>query len=509
MTSGMSKQNSEEHRIAQFLPVFFSNGDYLDDLAEKLLSCPAVRDDHTRSLIVAQLGSMGNAIDRFPSAKQDVVSILKTCRDYPDGIHQLIERVVFFDNGSNSLKTVIDKLWEMSFPRLKELNSNPDLRPALLELLVLVRNISTVNLQLKELFHQMRLNLQVSELPDSNDTVAWLRFFDDIPPQIGRDVPYPLIEFAVHIGHKIGGDTGERLTAQAKEIASILGFLPKMESFILSLTTSAQNAKWTYLLIVLTPSLYSDEKKYTLRFWLWGDGEQRRLDDFERDHELDMTAVPKELNRLIRSLEERYGPDLATPLRIEVFLPIDLLSSAVDEWPFELPLGAQSNIGAFHQIVVRSQERLYNRRLLSRWKTKWQTFLHYGCRLDPQTYRLFRQEHLQNSEVANRILPDEGVIGCSLAFVPNVEILKATLNGGIPIALWLRSEPIPPFPTTDGIPNELMTVFQIDSFEKLPEFVRRNRNSSTNELDIRLWKYVSLLWDDPARVPHEPTLKMP
>ena len=79
-----------------------------------LLTIPSVSNNKTRDDIVNLLPkNISNSIRRNDSNKADVMSILRTCRNYPNGLIQLIEAIEFFEEDSIPFRNLNKELHNM------------------------------------------------------------------------------------------------------------------------------------------------------------------------------------------------------------------------------------------------------------------------------------------------------------------------------------------------------------------------------------------------------------
>lgn len=88
-------------------PMQLLSQDEINQLAELLLACPSMQDRHIRDDVLAYLpANVYHAIPRRDMPKADVLSIVRTCQNYPNALDALIEGIRSFDGGTFSMQAV-------------------------------------------------------------------------------------------------------------------------------------------------------------------------------------------------------------------------------------------------------------------------------------------------------------------------------------------------------------------------------------------------------------------
>ncbi len=213
------------------------------------------------------------------------------------------------------------------------------------------------------------------------------------------------------------------------------------------------------------------------------------------DETFTIDEIPQLLNNFIEKSSNKY------PLRnliIELFLPLELLNYPVDSWRLDEDFGFSTPIGQDYRVVVRSSERLtirYSRRR-EFWENKWEALQQLKQSSTCSAFLLGNEERLKSliSE-----LKSPTVIGLKLAKAPmklgKGSILAAILETAIPVALWLRQN-IPGWDCQSEIDKILDCCIH-----NLPESVKQKRQLAASDTDIPIGHHLSLLWEDPYRLP--------
>jgi len=222
----------------------------------------------------------------------------------------------------------------------------------------------------------------------------------------------------------------------------------------------------------------------------------------QQDQEYPVPLVMDDQPRYLADVPGMLGPALGSLTRrlngaeisVEFILPRSLLSHPVDQWNVTgVPLGVE------YPVVVRSLERIGSRRLYPLWQERWQQ-LH--APQPPRDSEKVTVTSDQDDSPRDRLLRDPGV--CCLLFAradsaPWLPADRATLDAaveaGIPAILWPRRDPGSDFP------YRLLRMIDDRGIGRLPSIVREFR---AQEFAGDVQAELSLLWDDPGRLPYEP-----
>ena len=219
----------------------------------------------------------------------------------------------------------------------------------------------------------------------------------------------------------------------------------------------------------------------------------------ERDAFL-LEEIPGLIENLLIQIEEFQK------LTIEFFLPIELMNEPVEFWKLEL-YGLPEAFSENYQVVVRSVERLqpsYNL-LKGLWRQKWKQLQNVAGQsfLD----LCFCGDECTPEKIKNA-LKKEKWIGLNLAQCPELvekgSVFAAVLQSGIPVAVWLRLNSL-----NLNCPSLLNQVLSCQVLN-LPERVKAERDSALDfDRDAHIGHHLSLLWENPYRIPTTFPLSMP
>jgi hypothetical protein len=216
----------------------------------------------------------------------------------------------------------------------------------------------------------------------------------------------------------------------------------------------------------------------------------------------DKTFVLKKMPKLMGNLLDSIKPDLIAAndqLTIEFFLPFNLLCHPVDHWPISDPIQDDVPIGIRYPVVIRSRDRLRNDIFWPSWKAHWDNDKLHKVVSDTDVVWMnedrFRAVYpkLNGTDAICLVMtfPHETIVN------PKQAMLSHAIRLGAPIALWSRK-----IDESDDIQQELSALLSVAILEELPERVRKKREEKWAAGEEHKAGYnLSLLWDDPNRIP--------
>jgi hypothetical protein len=211
-----------------------------------------------------------------------------------------------------------------------------------------------------------------------------------------------------------------------------------------------------------------------------------------------LTQIPQLLKEILIQSSQKCA---ISDLTLEFFLPRQLLNHEVDWWEIEISEDLLIPIGVECSVVVRSEERLSPSYCLKKkdWQKKWQ--------------RLSRLNHYPSSKVVasgdcawNQLyveLKKEDILGCTLAKVPQPmgkeSVFNVILGTAIPLAIWVRCNL-----AHLNCAKELNQLLEC-CISELPTTIKGKRAaafaSHPHLRGLHIGSHLSLMWEDPDRVP--------
>jgi hypothetical protein len=208
---------------------------------------------------------------------------------------------------------------------------------------------------------------------------------------------------------------------------------------------------------------------------------------------------------------------------IEFFLPRELMHWNVENWEVRLwktPSSKDSEkitlykLGRTHPVVIRWRDRYRYQdyhNLLYRWQERWKALITTGnadytrCVLKVPCQDKYSKTTIE--EVKQELLSNEDV-GFTILMAPpylddptEPEILKPILELGTPIVLWIKQTHHP----AEWLQKELYGLLPQSLIVDLPLAVKQRRVSAKRDDETDIGHHLSLLWDDPDRLPPIPS----
>jgi hypothetical protein len=304
---------------------------------------------------------------------------------------------------------------------------------------------------------------------------------------------HPLLLFCGQLLDYAEDDTtATSLRTWIQKTAHELGCPPRLQAKQDELVPSA-TTKSLYLLVELTPQTI--RQRYEVQAWVWS---EQRQDLIYAEDKLthSLSEVPELIVHCLRLIREERIQAQIDPI-IELFLPWDLLSHTIEEWPSEFP---EVPIGLRYCTHVRSQERANHRDYWPSWFVRWHNlgdltcFTHQianacveHCDLDvPDLYA-----EIERAALLTILCALPGVVERQKLFS------RTLLPAGIPIALWSRAA-VADQPRI----RDLHDAIKQCVLHQIPDYVWQWRKQSWTKEGYPADRHFALMWDNPERLPH-------
>jgi hypothetical protein len=435
-------------------------------------------------------------------SNMDVLGLVQACQDQPEGIEDLLE-VVYLLEMSTKARQRLDEVARLLF--------QPILLAEVVELNKIVARIAPSNEKLRDLFyaslsddwsfpegdsvavtrtHVVRFLARIVDSEDGERKLPLLRFVTQLET-ITENVTIRsnLREWADRVrqrddpGHLESGRNAPQDSGSLQEVSA-----PTLP---------------LYLQIELAPKIWTKTKprslketEFRVRAWLWQGQREGRV-KYEKAGVL-FKNVEAELDFIFEEIREPLKR-AANQLVIEFFLPLYLLNYHVDHWRTK----DDAPIGVRYPVVVRSWDRATNGTWHPAWRGKWLQFssLSQTASQNP-ILRVCKFDQCYPDRLGQKLrLPS--IFGLALPFpptgVPRAKVYKTLLSVGIPIALWPRRIP----QSSEEGRRELDHLLSSSKFATLPENLRDRRDEARAQDPPHLGYHMTLLWDDPDRVPQQ------
>ncbi len=222
--------------------------------------------------------------------------------------------------------------------------------------------------------------------------------------------------------------------------------------------------------------------------------------------ECTLATIPDEFQTVLLAgmelLPEQHSANLN--LTVEFFLPAQLLLYSVDHW--DIGIFTSVPVGIQHPVVVRPLERVipskYREYLARILKEKWHTFQQCQNMQPDHTYVAWlhtMQECHPPPSLAAR-LKHKDVVSVAQTFVatPSVHVLQVLIETGLPVALCTRNDKV----GAEQVRQAFELLLAACTFCALPATIREQRRQAVAADDEEHpGHHLTLMWDDPTRVP--------
>jgi hypothetical protein len=488
-------------------------------LVEVLLACPSMQDRQLRETIVRDLqDDIKNNIKHVDTARPDVMNIVSTALNYTNGLESLIQLVRFYESNSLGAQTVNEMYLR-------------------LQLVAVIQEENVATKVFSSIFRSWRI-LPVDSGHSFQSPETLVEDLWDLNSSL--DPWHRLFLFTERLARRVNkAATVERLRKWAENAFSIVGSKLAFATLhdiheAIKEQNEQPDQRPTYLTVEITPdfidSAHVTTKLYQVQILFWRGNEQESTWRTGDEPAVALEKVPEEIAKALR---ENMNAWEATELTIEFLLPNELLLCDVDQWENKLKKTKGARLGMEYPIVVRSLQRIKMRESWRNWRQKWDAFNQYAhqqrllhtfwlCVCEEADWQIF-QTHAQTHclEYTFRLRPSEQnwpimlhnrLIGTMTAtclgmvFAPTEkpseedELFTALIESGIPTAFWLRPSPYASEPPTN-IQTRLQQILGDCSLKTLPQALHRARQQGMDDSVLDLSNHLTLLWDDPDRIP--------
>lgn len=453
-----------------------------------LAACPCMQSPAGRALVLHDLPErIRQRINDDSSVRGHVANIVNTCRQYPWGLEALLDAVVEQDGGADPVRHL--------FNALKTIRYQPVSQQQIFELRDLLISVHLPDdTQLQMVYYESVSNDAPALKHDEERGFLYCALDFLAQLSVVVDEPYPLLRFVKRLRRFAEGDVVQRIEAWIEAVAHELGCpADEVAPVAPPAQQPAAQRQPFYLLVELIPQIGT--AKYQIQAWIWSERRQEMIYADHATHTID--AVPGLILHFLELIEVDRIQARAEPI-IELFLPASLLNLEIKDWPSEIP---DLPFMLRYCFVVRSQERANQRRFWPRWFGIWHDLGDMHC--PAHQVPVATVDTIDHSQLPNMYVQLEQAalltILCPLPGIIEVQkqFFTTLLFAGVPIALWHRAS------AGDQISRQqIYRELQQCLLHHLPETTwARQKNAWTPQGQVAD-KHLTLLWDDPDRLPH-------
>jgi hypothetical protein len=439
-------------------------------LATAISQCQSLKQANAIAQLYNELPTAirRNAVQAPTTLLASLSNIIDQCASYASGMETLVDTIEFYNRGTRELDHVFEILECIGY------------RSVSLEKVIALRLIlEEINFSEDRCIGWCRESIPSgAPLPRIHPARGTLRSVLDWLAGAGRmpDGAVPIVRFARLVAEFARDpERSIRISRWADVIAHNLEI---DEAATAQLRPGAAPlCDPLYLLVELEPK--SAGSGYIVQAWL-AKGADIDL-RYSTSDAVALESMPVRFKEILQTIKSDLI-QAQNDLRIEFVVPYDLLCHPVETWPNLL----DDPIGIIYPVVVRARWRIRQDDYWPQWSKRWHCYPHGRTLLCTKLQADARQK-------LHKDLLDDGVLCLALPFLPEInldardDIVHAAVRFGIPIAIWLKSEP----DNASASETKLKKLLE-GSLEDLPKRILCMR---------RLGDRLTLLWDDYTRMP--------
>lgn len=458
-------------------------------LVDLLLDCLSMSNSRHRAAVLKQLPRrIQDIVFSGDNAKTDVSLLIDACLNYQWGMEALLDAIYYFESNSIGIQAIYDFLQRV--------------RPQSVSLLQLAE-LRTI-LQGLEVDDTVLLKSYRSASPTAPLPTAYAErgllpcLLDTLATSL--DERRPIIPFVRSlIGYSADPNTRMQIEQWTARIALELGYREPITPVTSILAEQSNEPTEPFSLLVALQMLPELPGSYSVRAWVWGSGMRRLV--FETERWEIPGHLPQLLHKLLNEVSDEVEAAGSDPM-LEFFLPMELIGDAIEQQT----LSRKVVIGYKYCVVVRLYERAFDEEfqyLRARWKNRWNA-LH----ADPN--HLSRViDSLDDERELEDVLEHHYCFGLACALQHRSEhyalLHEIMLEAGTVIALWPRQR----VEAAEPLPLAIRELVQLGKLADLQRTVWDHRKDAWNQAADLPGRHLTLLWDDPHRLPTRLRLQAP
>jgi len=466
---------------------------FKNQLVNALLEYKSITEKDIRTSIVEHLPhKIKNSIDRHSSNRVDTINIVKECLVFPNGIEKLIEITRMYEGNTDLLRKVYDII------TLKLCLDSPISNKYLLDLLFIFDNIIVQFEKVQEYY--------LTSLPSyhnihSHPKSTWLVivFLSNFPIQ--EDKTQPVVHFVKSIAdHLPPSKQSTQLYEWIGRVASEYGLVSEKDITTSVVCGHENNSSPVYLLVHMIPDINNRNnvlQECAVRIYAW-----RSPDDVPCVYENNKCGKDEIVHNIEKVMNDRKKFKVDEDIRaIEFILPSEWIDLDVNEWERNDKNELEPRFINDYQVVVRL-DRSKKREHFVRWKKKWNRFIAMNgndCAKTSISW-MCNHENYDFIELFRELNDDDDKTCLMQTFLPQNpdKFGLAILEAGIPIAIWckkyghLKND-------HEIIKNYFLEFIKDGNLLMLPDQV--HKVCKKPEKKKCLQDHLTLLWDDPGRLP--------
>jgi hypothetical protein len=430
-----------------------------------------------------------------------------------------VQAVTFEDFGPPLvalLNEIAESAWGALFPAIELDNLGAEIKALIEELLPITRGLVLSPVEVSTAYNNHKPPAW-PYFPLYGDGVKLLsQAISEIAGAVrqGENGPFPVIEFVREISAKspqpFRGRLEDWLENAIRKLARDQQDVQRLRAGFGDTSGQADEA---YVLVRISEDTASPGNRRA-QAWLFGEQQVQKI--FGDERLFSGNDFSELLDELLFCLEQREVNPQKTTLAF--LLPRSLMVESVDQWrpPVAMDI-PEPPIGASHNVVVRSLDRVMQKRVGLRLRERWNEWKIHADgplavvgldQLDAaaqfaavwletgQTGGTTFVERLYRKKVLCAIMANAPP---GVPEEPNRDLFNSLLKAGIPVILWLR-KPLSSNPAE--VRAMVQQLIEHDAAKLLPQRVlEKRREASESEGGDHFGACLTLLWDDWEHLP--------
>ncbi|WP_269086744.1 VMAP-C domain-containing protein [Actinosynnema sp. ALI-1.44] len=465
-----------------------------------LLRVGCLADLNGRNLVVRIVSDeLGHPLlaEEHPQCAAHLFSIVETCHHRPDGLPALLFVLDQIEPGTKAMVEVRRIITEMSALETWSPGERRQLFAMLTGVVVpdiarIYRFVAGANAP------QLRAQATCSEVFLALETL-----------NAGPDgVPKPLI-LVEHLAVRVRPDLAAELRRWVDEQAARIGVAAEARTVRKTIVSessgeSAAPGSQAYIVFQLQRDGPSTEL-YRLCHWRQRDLSAGWYPKRGSDFVGELDEVKHRVASLVEAVESDWAP-YDVDIRVEFFLPRELLNLDVDQWQWEAESDFPEPVGCHFPVCVRSLDRMVARKWHRQWYIRWKRLMAHVREknvLTPEAGFWSKpgdEPNLRQLTSHFESVPDvvAHVLGAPPTVTPlSFDEVAVGLRAGIPVMVWHRAD--------CGLEDFVATAKDLLHAEEPGRLLDRVRLVRTGAFasdtqNPHVGSHLAVLWDDPERV---------
>ncbi len=464
---------------------------------DALTECSAIKNDC--ETVVSNLPKdIRDTIQKANNSRIYVTNIVTKCLEHKNGLEKLVKIVGYFEGNPEPMRKVYEVLlniWE--FEEITQYEK-------LSELFAILSEIKIKDEDLKK-YYKSSLAKGMEQKADAVTLWTIIKDLCDIPPQ----QPHPMMIFLKNIAENINDAQAAGNLKQWKD-NTVSDFEGSAD--IENPETSDSSAP-IYVLVEVSPhpSVPKIDRQVLSNITVYSWRNQKHINIILKT-DCHISDLPEKLDNVIATKFDEYD-DLKA---IEFFLPCELIFLETDQWIMKEGRDEwETKFGKEYRVVNRVDRfRFYrtgkdvHHSFRKIWNQNWNRF-QQAC--DKSVDWVCCHKTYEARKLCEKFSCSDSKTCLMMTFVPKESadapgLGYAIVHAGIPVALLHRKSGSS-IENHETVKSEIMDIIKDKNLTGLPDLIHEKRRAAADEDDFG--NHLTLIWDNPERMPVKSRLQAP